>query len=189
MKKKEKKKGFTQKKEKKINLFFFVFYAETGQNIENPVTGSHKDSMDSEDSSPRCVLEIPVSGVDSDNSSSSNGSSSSSADHGAQWRNLIGVLRKKSMRRLSTFPLTSSEIYKRNLSRKLARIRSAEDGIRDYEKGKKGAVWKPSWRSFEYEELAAATDNFSSGERFSLFSSVSVFHGSVLPCSRLVENV
>lgn len=133
---------------------------ETGQNHGNPVTGSHKDSMGSDNSSPRCVLEIPISGVDSDSSSSSsNGSSISSADHGLQWKNLIRVLRKKSMRRLSTFPLASSEIYRRSLSRKLARIRSAEDGIGDYEER---TVWKPSWRSFDYEELAAATDNFSS---------------------------
>lgn len=140
--------------------------------------------MGSDNSSPRCVLEIPISGVDSDSSSSSsNGSSISSADHGLQWKNLIRVLRKKSMRRLSTFPLASSEIYRRSLSRKLARIRSAEDGIGDYEER---TVWKPSWRSFDYEELAAATDNFSSGESFILFSLCSCFHGSVLPCLRLV---
>nr|DAD40920.1 TPA_asm: hypothetical protein HUJ06_015243 [Nelumbo nucifera] len=133
--------------------------------------GLTKPEFNEDHSSPRGVLEIPILGMDSDNNSSSSSCSSLSSEklipnsavvsesHGLQWKNLLDVIKKKSMKRLSTFPmLTSSETSRRSLSRKLARIRSAHDGI---DCGGK-SVPKPSWRSFSYQELAAATDNFSS---------------------------
>ncbi|WVZ79206.1 hypothetical protein U9M48_026812, partial [Paspalum notatum var. saurae] len=87
--------------------------------------------------SPRAVLDISVSGsVDSDDSASDEQSARS--NHNVQWRNLIGGLilrRKKSMGRAVTAiaPEILPEIGK----------------------------WRPSWRSFDYEELCAATDRFS----------------------------
>eukprot|EP00262_Sarcandra_glabra_P019814 TRINITY_DN7654_c0_g1_i2.p1 TRINITY_DN7654_c0_g1~~TRINITY_DN7654_c0_g1_i2.p1 ORF type:complete len:411 (-),score=39.55 TRINITY_DN7654_c0_g1_i2:48-1280(-) len=133
-----------------------------------------KEGETTDQSSPRSVLEIVISGVDSDTSSidsntndisiiSSDGSTAQDAlvseSYGLQWRNLISVLKKKSMRRLLTSPplMSSDQISRRNLSRNLARIRYTDD--HDY-----GAALtqKPSWRSFDREELAAATNNFSS---------------------------
>ncbi|KAF8404721.1 hypothetical protein HHK36_009610 [Tetracentron sinense] len=146
--------------------------AKTGETHENPERESQDDmgkpDFSNDHSSPRGVLEIPVLGVDSDNSSSSSSSSATEKlivqqalipeSHGLHWRNVIEAIRKKSLRRFSTFPmLTSSEISRRNLRRKLARIRSAEDQTEYGE----SFVPKPSWRSFDFEELAAATDNFS----------------------------
>lgn len=159
-------------------LFVSTEIAET---YENPETEGQDDSKKLENgedqTSPRAVLEIPVSGTDSDHSSSSSCSSSSTnrsiperstikQSHGLQWKNLIDTWKKKSVRRFSTIPmLTSSDTSRRGLRRKLARIRSADDRIDCGEE----LVIKPSWRSFDYEELAAATDNFSSGKNNFLF--------------------
>ncbi|XP_077234113.1 protein kinase superfamily protein [Tasmannia lanceolata] len=168
---------------------------ETGETHQNPESESQKNLI-SDDISPRCVIEIPVLGVDSDNSSSSNRSDSSvdkssiinealisTKHHGLEWRNLISILRKKSMRRLSTFPpLGSSETMRRNLSRKLARIRCVED--RSEGKGF-SPIKKPSWRSFDYEELSAATDNFSSEKLIGKGGHAEVYKGC-LPDGQLV---
>ncbi|KAJ4962249.1 hypothetical protein NE237_022188 [Protea cynaroides] len=143
---------------------------ETQENLERESQdGSEKTEFNEDNSSPRGVLEIPVLGADSDNSSSCCSTSSTDKlivhqalvpeSNGSQWRNLFDVIKRKSMRRFSSFPmLASSEMSKRNLSRRFARIRSDEDRI-EYEGP---SVPKPSWRNFGYEELVAATDNFSS---------------------------
>ncbi|KAB1201900.1 Receptor-like cytosolic serine/threonine-protein kinase RBK1 [Morella rubra] len=126
---------------------------------------------DDDDSSPRGVLEIPVLGpMDSDHTGSSSGSSCISPTQkpvapaqlreshgGSQWRSVIESFRKKSIRRF-TSTLASYDVSKKSLSRRLLRIRSADDGI-DYNGT---PIPKPSWRSFDFAELAAATDNFSS---------------------------
>ncbi|XP_077217622.1 uncharacterized protein LOC143851997 isoform X1 [Tasmannia lanceolata] len=135
-----------------------TFEEETGKPQKNPETESKNISI-SDDISPRSVLEIPILGVDSYNSSSNRSNSSGDKSsvvneslnlegHGMQWKNLISVFKKKSMR------------TGRNLNRKLARIRCAEE---EREFGEDLHMTKPSWRSFDYEELAVATDNFSSG--------------------------
>ncbi|KAF5179521.1 Receptor-like kinase [Thalictrum thalictroides] len=152
---------------------------ETREPKVNPETKSLKneDYSEEDDNSPRGVLEIPILGTDSDNSSSSSSYSSSSSTnteklqkdqalvpeyHRLQWRNMIQLIKQKSLRRFSTFSLlTSSEISKRNLNRKLARIRSAEDRV-EFECAGVPLVPKPSWRSFDFKELAAATNNFNS---------------------------
>ncbi|KAJ6678768.1 hypothetical protein OIU85_009253 [Salix viminalis] len=129
-----------------------------------------------ENPSPRCVLEIPISGTDSDHSSSSSISSCSSGStekvasertgivresSGIQWRQILDSFKKKSARRFSVIPLISTyeTITKKNLRRKLARIQHSADVFIDCE----GIMApKPSWRNFDYLELEAATDNFSS---------------------------
>ncbi|KAG7968096.1 hypothetical protein I3843_08G134700 [Carya illinoinensis] len=135
---------------------------------------SVNDDEDDEES-PRGVLEIPVVGpADSENTGSSSSFSSCisptqkpaappqlrESRGGSQWKFFFEALRRKSLRRFSTISLlpTSHDASRKNLSRKLARIRSAEDRI-DYDGTHRT---KPSWRSFDYAELAAATDNFSS---------------------------
>ena len=166
-------------------------YTETskGETKQNP-------EAEEDDSSPRAVLDIPImGGNDSDHSGSSGSFSSSSCvsptsqksmvgqsqsqsqnqsqSHGggSQWKSVIDGLKKKSMRRLSTISsfTASYDLSRKNyLRRKLARIRSAEDGI-ECSENHEIPVPKPSWRNFDFAELAAATDNFSSGKRFSLF--------------------
>lgn len=129
-----------------------------------------------EDPSPRCVLEIPISGTDSDHSSSSSSSSCSSGSteklvpertgilresNGIQWKQILDSFKKKSVRRFSVIPLISTyeTIARKNLRRKLARIQHSADIFIDCE----GIMApKPSWRNFDYLELEAATDNFSS---------------------------
>lgn len=129
-----------------------------------------------EDPSPRCVLEIPISGTDSDHSSSSSSSSCSSGSteklvpertgilresNGIQWKQILDSFKKKSVRRFSVIPLISTyeTIARKNLRRKLARIQHSADVFIDCE----GIMApKPSWRNFDYLELEAATDNFSS---------------------------
>lgn len=142
---------------------------EITENPETEVEGGVAKHFIDDEPSPRGVLEIPILSVDSDHSSSSSCSSSSEKsfmqralareNNGLPWKNVIDSLKKRSTRRFSTIPLMASyELSKKNLRRKLARIRSADDGIDC------GGIPipKPSWRSFDYKELAAATDNFSS---------------------------
>ncbi|KAM5577029.1 receptor-like cytosolic serine/threonine-protein kinase RBK1 [Rosa sericea] len=128
--------------------------------------------------SPRGVLEAP--GTDSDCSSSCASSSCSDRpplghqrtlmrdiSNGLQWtkgREMFDALKKKSARRFSTIPLlgTSYELSRRNLRRRLARIWSTDDGEED-EEGvdcEGYLAMKPSWRNFDYAELAVATGNF-----------------------------
>lgn len=129
-----------------------------------------------EDPSPRCVLEIPISGTDSDHSRSSSSSSCSSGSteklvpertgilresNGIQWKQMLDSFKKKPVRRFSVIPLISTyeTIARKNLRRKLARIQHSADVFIDCE----GIMApKPSWRNFDYLELEAATDNFSS---------------------------
>jgi hypothetical protein len=132
--------------------------------------GSNYDNSDQ--SSPRAVLDISVSGsVDSDDSSSVEQTAESS--RGLHWRNLVGGLilsRKKLMARAVTFPQRSKSS---GLKRYLGRIRSGRNQIDcsaiapeifpEIEK------WRPSWRSFDYDELCAATDRFSSGNMHTNF--------------------
>jgi hypothetical protein len=81
----------------------------------------------------------------------------------------------------------SHEVSKKNLRWKLARIRSAKEGIESIDYG--GVLMpkpgKPSWRNFDYAELVAAslpqfhttTDNFKLSVlvRKNIFGSSSIF--------------
>lgn len=154
--------------------------------IEAKVSGVNDGNASDDQSSPRGVLEIPVSGTDSDSScsinssynstfsSSTNSSLSSVLDlsnvqgqtvsvenPAANWKSMLGAFKKRSARRFSSIPLiVNYEISRRNLKKKLRQIRGDEDGIVDCE----GFPFlKPTWRNFDIAELAAATDNFSSG--------------------------
>lgn len=165
-------------------LFCVIAYADTRGETETEQTPEINrpephveikgvEISDDDDSSPRGVLEIPVLGpTDSDHTGSSSGSSCISPTQkpvapaqlreshgGSQWRSMIESFRKKSIRRF-TSTLASYDVSKKSLSRRLLRIRSADDGI-DYNGT---PIPKPSWRSFDFAELAAATDNFSSGQ-------------------------
>lgn len=125
-----------------------------------------------DDPSPRGVLEIPVMNGDSDTSSSSSFSSCSTTEksstpkhesnregYGLQWRNMIDTIKKKSARRFSIIPLLTTYENRKNLRRRMAKLAVSEDEVQTASL----SVAKPSWRNFSFEELAAATDNFSPG--------------------------
>lgn len=150
---------------------------EEKKNPEMESKGNNKKEFSSDDeASPRAILDAPVSGTESDNSGSSSFSSYSPENsvestvegklgwkesNMMQWKSMIDVFKFKSVRRLTAIPLlaaVNNDIAKKGLTKKLARIRSAEETI-DI-----GAIpTKPSWRNFDYDELAAATHDFSSG--------------------------
>lgn len=136
-----------------------------------------------EQESPRGVLEIPISGSDSDNHSSlsSRGSSfnekspaRSATECGGeeeeegggravgqslQWRNLVDSLKWKSFKKFSTVPLLAGYgVSRKSLMKKLGRNHGGEETV---DGGGNWAVPKPSWRNFTLDELAAATDSFS----------------------------
>ncbi|GKV23527.1 hypothetical protein SLEP1_g33237 [Rubroshorea leprosula] len=176
------------------------------ENHENPERdsnmGENRNEFSSDEPSPRGVLEVPVLGGDSDNSSSSSSSGSSSPgkqasnrigikeNTGLQWKNMIDTIKKKSVRRFSVIPLlTSYEISRKNLRRKLARFQGSEeetdsDGI---------PVPKPSWKNFSYSELATATDNFSSENLLGKGGHAEVYKGclsdgKVVAVKKLMKN-
>ncbi|CAN1835902.1 Receptor-like cytosolic serine/threonine-protein kinase RBK1 [Linum perenne] len=117
------------------------------------------------------VLEVPIlGGSDPDCTTSSNGSCSLSENtdnteteidtYGNQWKSMFDTIKKKSVRRFSVIPLltTYEVISKKNIMKKLSRIRNTGDVVIDYDGT---PVPKPSWRNFDYRELSAATDDFS----------------------------
>ncbi|KAK1410541.1 hypothetical protein QVD17_37078 [Tagetes erecta] len=161
------------------------------------------------ESSPRGVLEISLSGSDSDNHSSisrslsSRGSSfnedsanldeddggrapglisSSSVAQALRWRNLICNLKWKSFKRFSTVPLVSGyELSRKSLMRRLGKHHNDEVMI----DGVNWDVPKPSWRNFTLAELAAATDCFSSDNMVGRGGHAEVYKGR-LPDGQLV---
>lgn len=136
-----------------------------------------EESMVCDGNSPRGVFEIPIVGTDSDQSESSSGGGGDGEGTltvaekelipaallqdagGIPWKTMIGCIKKKSVWRFSTIPLlaASYEISRRNFKRKLARIRSADEGITSDDI----PFCKPSWRNYGFSELSAATNNFS----------------------------
>ncbi|KAL6548090.1 hypothetical protein OROHE_009152 [Orobanche hederae] len=145
----------------------------------NKETGeAFKPEENEEGSSPRGVLEIPISGSgsDSDHSSSSHAatvdrSSSFGSEESAvgawevsygtlHWKKLFGQIKKRSTMKFSTIPLLGGygyDLSKKAFRRKLlGRNNSATDAI----DGGGFVVPKPSWRNFSYEELKQATANF-----------------------------
>ena len=124
-------------------------------------------------SSPRAALDI----TDSDSSSSSNNNNNKGVaavdPRTHRWRGIIkGLLqRKKSIKRFSTFPPPSTpEKTRWKLLPSLERNRTTGDN-RACEMSlplplpPPSVRWRPTWRSFELKELAAATDDFSSGKK------------------------
>ncbi|GAU23313.1 hypothetical protein TSUD_237670 [Trifolium subterraneum] len=129
-----------------------------------------------EELSPRTILSL-VSETESDNSESSSFMSDSSGNSPPielvaggksggkdnqmqqQLKSMMGVFKFKSVTKLTAIPIlvaASHELTKKGLTKKLARIRSAEECI-DI-----GSIpTKPSWRNFGYAELCAATNDFN----------------------------
>ncbi|WOL15857.1 receptor-like cytosolic serine/threonine-protein kinase RBK1 isoform X3 [Canna indica] len=166
---------------------------------EDDERNSKAETDDSDQNSPRAVLEISASSSESDggSTSSSNSETSSVVDqsispygtglesHSLQWRSLIAGLimrKKRSMSRLSTFPPPTR---RSSLRVALERIRSSrKDGGEGGGGGGVAAVeikiGSPSWRSFAYEELAAATDGFSADKLIGKGGHAEVYKGCLV---------
>ncbi|CAL0313003.1 unnamed protein product [Lupinus luteus] len=157
--------------------------------------------------SPTGVFEVPIS----DSSGSSNCSSISSPGklsptgmqprsqwkdgYSQQWKAMIDGLRFKSVRRFSTIPLlaASYEISRKNMRKKLSRIRVSNED--DYVDGidLENFPTKPSWKNFTYDELATATDDFSSENLVGKGGNAEVYKGclpdgQVVAVKRLMKN-
>lgn len=133
-------------------------------------------------SSPRGVLEVPITGSDSDNSISgerSNSFGSSSADektttteeverggggggvYGLHWKSLVETIKRRSAKKFPIIPLwVGHDVSKKSVRKKLGRNHSTDGNSLDCEDF---VVPKPAWRNYSYEELVDATDNFSPG--------------------------
>ncbi|KAH1234404.1 Receptor-like cytosolic serine/threonine-protein kinase RBK1 [Glycine max] len=178
---------------------------EEKENPEMATTYNNVKEFTSDDeASPRAILETPVSETESDNSGSSESFSSVSPEKSQavtgkevpkegyvqQLMTMIDVFKFKSVRKLTAVPLfaVGNDISRKGLTKKLARIRSAEDGI-DI-----GAIpTKPSWRNFDYEELVAATGDFSSENLLGKGGHAEVYKGhlpdgQVIAVKRLMKN-
>ncbi|KAI4314429.1 hypothetical protein L6164_027339 [Bauhinia variegata] len=159
--------------------------------MESPYSHTRHVSCDDE-GSPRGVLEMTISRADSDQSGSSRSSSPENlsvvprpsllrdnliANAGPQWKSMIDVFRKKSVRKFSTIPfLTMSyDISRKSLKKRIARLRNGVDGALDLS----GVSSKPSWRNFDYAELAAATDDFSSENLIGKGGHAEVYRGKL----------
>uniref|UniRef100_A0A7N0USA6 non-specific serine/threonine protein kinase n=1 Tax=Kalanchoe fedtschenkoi TaxID=63787 RepID=A0A7N0USA6_KALFE len=187
--------------------------AEALANHEMEAEGATNDGHDTDDqSSPRGVLEIPVSGTDSDSSCSISGgcnrsysrSSSSAMDHSipqqqslqgegsvSKWKSLIRAFKKRSARGLSSIPsIVSYDISRRNLMKKLGLMHGDEEATIDCEEF---PVIKPSWRNFDIAELAAATDNYSPENLVGQGGNAQVYKGclpdgQIIAVKKLVKN-
>lgn len=133
-----------------------------------------------DDSSPRGVLEIPItgSGSDSDISEAERGAAWEINYGTLHWRKLFGQIKRKSSMKFSTIPLLGGYGYdfsKKAFKKKLGRNHSAGDAIDcgDFE------IPKPSWRNFTYQELKIATHDFTPGNPLFCFHKSSVFHALV----------
>lgn len=175
---------------------------ETGV-VEAQVEKNEKEKRPGTDS-PRGVLEIPVTGTDSDSSSSSSscGSSSSPEKSTPQravnresggWKSMIDSIKKKSVvRRFSVIPLlTNYELTKKNLWKKLGRLQNSEDD--DADDGGSVPVVRHSWKNFDFAELAAATDNFNSENMIGKGGHAEVYKGclpdgEVVAVKKIIKN-
>lgn len=148
-------------------------YGEKSRVLPRDLLITDEETTDGE-ASPRGILGVRVlgsSGSSSDNSSSSSCSCSITSSTqkvprkknlGLGWRNVINVLGIKTTSASSSASVPSNKPVKKAL----ARIRSADESESDQINSRVEFVGKPSWRNFDYAELAAATDNFSPGTFF-----------------------
>lgn len=173
---------------------------ETGV-VKAQVEKNEKEKIPGTDS-PRGVLEIPVTGTDSDSSSGSCGSSSSPEKSTPQravnresggWKSMIDSIKKKSVvRRFSVIPLlTNYELTKKNLWKKLGRLQIPEDD--DADDGGSVPIVRHSWKNFDFAELAAATDNFNSENLIGKGGHAEVYKGclpdgEVVAVKKIIKN-
>ncbi|KAJ8771226.1 hypothetical protein K2173_026094 [Erythroxylum novogranatense] len=146
--------------------------------------------------SPRCVLEIPILGADSDHSISSSTCSSGSnerlvqdkavaeARDSSQWKRMLDAFKIKSVKKFSVISMltTYDLIAKKNIKKKISRIQNSTDMLIDLDGI---SVPIPSWRNFDHSELMAATNNYSSENLLGEGGHAQVYKG-LLPDGQIV---
>ncbi|KAL7135475.1 hypothetical protein ABFS83_11G099300 [Erythranthe nasuta] len=174
---------------------------------ESSDTNETKNQETDDESSPRGVLEIPITGSGSGSDSDQGGSTidrsgsfgsekSTAAESGVamawdmsygtalQWKKMFGQMKKKTPMKFSTIPLLGGygyDLSKKAFRRPLGRNHSAADAIDCGE----FVVPKPSWRNFTYEELKQATDAFSPEKLIGKGGHAEVYKG-LLPDGQVV---
>ncbi|KAB2052077.1 hypothetical protein ES319_A12G094900v1 [Gossypium barbadense] len=109
-----------------------------------------------------------------------------------QWKHVIDNIKKKSARSFSIIPLLTNnyELSKKNLWRKLTKFYSSEAGVVDID----GIpVPKPSWKTFSYSDLCAATDHFSPENMLGKGGNAEVYKGhltdgQIVAVKKLIKN-
>ncbi|KAG4169573.1 hypothetical protein ERO13_A12G084700v2 [Gossypium hirsutum] len=109
-----------------------------------------------------------------------------------QWKHVIDNIKKKSARSFSIIPLLTNnyEMSKKNLWRKLTKFYSSEAGVVDID----GIpVPKPSWKTFSYSDLCAATDHFSPENMLGKGGNAEVYKGhltdgQIVAVKKLIKN-
>ncbi|KAH9664327.1 protein kinase domain-containing protein [Citrus sinensis] len=182
-------------------ITIICFSCQLNYSSHAQVEKNEKEKIPGTDS-PRGVLEIPVTGTDSDSSSGSCGSSSSPEKSTPQravnresggWKSMIDSIKKKSVvRRFSVIPLlTNYELTKKNLWKKLGRLQIPEDD--DADDGGSVPIVRHSWKNFDFAELAAATDNFNSENLIGKGGHAEVYKGclpdgEVVAVKKIIKN-
>ncbi|XP_016734915.1 receptor-like cytosolic serine/threonine-protein kinase RBK1 [Gossypium hirsutum] len=109
-----------------------------------------------------------------------------------QWKHVIYNIKKKSARSFSIIPLLTNnyEMSKKNLWRKLTKFYGSEAGVVDID----GIpVPKPSWKTFSYSDLCAATDHFSPENMLGKGGNAKVYKGhltdgQIVAVKKLIKN-
>ncbi|XP_012437249.1 receptor-like cytosolic serine/threonine-protein kinase RBK1 [Gossypium raimondii] len=109
-----------------------------------------------------------------------------------QWKHVIDNIKKKSARSFSIIPLLTNnyEMSKKNLWRKLTKFYGSEAGVVDID----GIpVPKPSWKTFSYSDLCAATDHFSPENMLGKGGNAKVYKGhltdgQIVAVKKLIKN-
>ncbi|KAA3461670.1 receptor-like cytosolic serine/threonine-protein kinase RBK1 [Gossypium australe] len=109
-----------------------------------------------------------------------------------QWKHVIDNIKKKSARSFSIIPLLTNnyEMSKKNLWRKLTKFYGSEAGVVDID----GIpVPKPSWKTFSYSDLCAATDHFSPENMLGKGGNAEVYKGhltdgQIVAVKKLIKN-
>ncbi|CAN1829130.1 Receptor-like cytosolic serine/threonine-protein kinase RBK1 [Linum perenne] len=157
-----------------------------------------------EESSPRCVLEAPSleeAGADLDHCAATISADSETlsdkqstidtadvTDTSIQWKSMFGNIKKKSVRRFSVIPLMSTyeTITRINVvKKKLTKTNNNHGDVGAIDNFDVFPFDKPSWKNFRYKELAAATDDFNSGNMIGKGGYAEVYKGH-LPDGRVV---
>ncbi|KZV17642.1 hypothetical protein F511_23211 [Dorcoceras hygrometricum] len=172
---------------------------ESSERIKNDKNEKQKgqnrgteSSETEEQSSPRGVLEIPISGSDSVNGSTTDRSSSFVSEKSSgvsgelsfgniHWNKLFSQIKKGSLKKFPIISLLGGHGYglgfdltrKKMTRKKIGSKIGEEDAIDSAD----FVMPKPSWRNFSYEELKQATENFSPAKLIGKGGHAEVYRG------------
>ncbi|KAG6401150.1 hypothetical protein SASPL_137995 [Salvia splendens] len=159
---------------------------ETEAQIANDAVATCEVSSpsSSSSSSPRGVLEIPVTGGYSDGEGEKAGTAWELSYGTLHWKKLFGQMKMRPTMKFSTIPLLGGygyDLSKKAFKKRLGRNHSAGEAISCEDI----AMPKPSWRNFTSQQLNFATHNFTPDNLIGKGGHAEVYKG-VLPDGQLV---